>query len=179
MDWFRAELERRLGFALEAPRSFTFATNGDEYGWVQGSDGAWHYTLFIENGRVADVGATRLMSGLQEIARIHRGEFRVTPNQNLIVANVAAKDKRRIATLLKSHGLDRANQGSTLRLNSMSCVGLSTCGLAMAESERYLPDLIGKVETILAARMPTTEALRLGSLGMPAGWAPILPKPAP
>jgi sulfite reductase (NADPH) hemoprotein beta-component len=169
VDWFRAELERRIGFALEAPREFGFTTNGDEYGWVQGSDGAWHYTLFIENGRVADTGDSRLMSALQEIARVHQGEFRVTPNQNLIIANVAAKDKRRIDSLLKAHGLERSNQGSTLRLNSMSCVGLPTCGLAMAESERYLPGLITKLDVILARHGLSDEPITLRMTGCPNG----------
>ncbi len=171
VDWFRAELERRLGFALEAPRAFAFDSNNDPYGWVRGSNGDWHYTLFIENGRIADVGARRLMSALQDVARLHRGEFRVTPNQNLVIANVAARDKRKIDALLRSHGLDAANQGSVLRLNSMSCVGLPTCGLAMAESERYLPQLIDKVEALLDGHGLAGEPITLRMTGCPNGCA--------
>ncbi|MGB7481168.1 MAG: assimilatory sulfite reductase (NADPH) hemoprotein subunit [Burkholderiaceae bacterium] len=171
VDWFRAELERRLGFALEAPRAFVFDSNNDPYGWVRGSNGDWHYTLFIENGRIADVGARRMMSALQDVARLHRGEFRVTPNQNLVIANVAARDKRKIDALLRSHGLDAANQGSALRLNSMSCVGLPTCGLAMAESERYLPQLIDKVEALLDGHGLAGEPITLRMTGCPNGCA--------
>jgi len=171
VDWFRAELARRLGFALEAPRPFAFESNGDSYGWVRGSNGDWHYTLFIENGRIADVGPRRLMSALQDVARAHRGEFRVTPNQNLVIANVAARDKRKIEALLRSHGLDAANQGSALRLNSMSCVGLPTCGLAMAESERYLPQLIDKVDALLAGHGLADEPITLRMTGCPNGCA--------
>ncbi|MGB6055859.1 MAG: assimilatory sulfite reductase (NADPH) hemoprotein subunit [Burkholderiaceae bacterium] len=171
VDWFRAELERRLGFVLEAPRAFAFDSNNDPYGWVRGGDGDWHYTLFIENGRIADVGRRRLMSALQDLARVHRGEFRVTPNQNLVIANVAARDKRKIDALLRSHGLDAANQGSALRLNSMSCVGLPTCGLAMAESERYLPQLIDKVEALLDGHGLAGEPITLRMTGCPNGCA--------
>lgn len=171
LPWLRGELERRLGFPLGASREAVFVTNGDQYGWVQGSDGRWHYTLFVENGRVADHENIRLMTGLQEIARIHDGEFRVTPNQNVIIANVAAKDKARIVELLERHGLGRNNHASTLRLNSMSCVGLPTCGLAMAESERYLPSLITKIEPILARYDLADEPITLRMTGCPNGCA--------
>ncbi len=171
LPWLLSELERRMGFALEAARPMAFTTNGDALDWQQGSDGRWHYTLFIENGRVADHGALRLMTGLQEIARIHSGEFRVTPNQNLIIANVAAQDKQQIELLLEAHGLGQSNQASTLRHNSMSCVGLPTCGLAMAESERYLPTLIDKVEPILASHGLADEAITLRMTGCPNGCA--------
>lgn len=169
LPWLKSELERRLGFPLEAPRAAVFTSNGDRYGWIKGSDGRWHYTLFIENGRVADHGTLRLMSGLQEVARLHHGEFRVTPNQNLIIANVAAKDKKQIERVLQEHGLGQSNAASTLRLNSMSCVGLPTCGLAMAESERYLPTLISKIEPILAQYGLADEPITLRMTGCPNG----------
>ncbi len=169
LPWLRGELERRLGFALETPRAATFTTNGDQYGWIKGSDGRWHYTLFIENGRVADRDNLQLMTGLQEVARMHHGEFRVTPNQNLIIANVAAKDKKQIERVLEAHGLGQSNHASTLRLNSMSCVGLPTCGLAMAESERYLPTLISKIEPILTQYGLADEPITLRMTGCPNG----------
>jgi len=90
------------------------------------------------------------MSALREIARVHAGDFRLTPNQNLIIANIAADMRTRIKALLEEYGLDERPQLSVLRQNSMACVALPTCGLAMAESERYLPSLITKIETILA-----------------------------
>ncbi len=171
LPWLRAEIERRLGFALEAPRETVFTTNGDQYGWAQGSDGRWHYTLFVENGRVADHGDLRLMTGLQEIARAHQGEFRVTPNQNVVIANVAEADKARIEALLEQHGLHRNNRSSVLRLNAMSCVGLPTCGLAMAESERYLPALISKIEPLLEQHGIADVPITLRMTGCPNGCA--------
>jgi sulfite reductase (NADPH) hemoprotein beta-component len=171
LDWFRSELERRLGFPLQAPRPFAFTTSGDDYGWIEGSDGNWHYTMFIENGRVADSETSRLMTALQEIAAVHRGEFRVTPNQNLIIANIAPAEKPRIAALLEQHHLEAANQGSPLRLNSMACVGFPTCGLAMAESERYLPSLVSKAEALLARHGLTDEAIIMRMTGCPNGCA--------
>jgi sulfite reductase (NADPH) hemoprotein beta-component len=171
LSWFRAKLERRLGPVLEPARDFTFATNGDEYGWVQGTDGAWHYTLFVENGRVADIGERQLMTALQAIARVHDGEFRVTPNQNLVIANIPAANRSRIEKLLAEHRLDAANQGSPLRLNSMACVGFPTCGLAMAESERYLPSLVDRAEALLARHGLADEPMVMRMTGCPNGCA--------
>ena len=169
LPWLLHELETRLGFSLETARPAEFTTNGDQFGWVRGSDKRWHYTLFIENGRVADIGETRLMSGLQAIARAHNGEFRVTPNQNLIIANVATRQKKAIEALLEQYGLGQSNRASTLRLNSMSCVGLPTCGLAMAESERYLPTLLSKIEPILQSHGLENEPITLRMTGCPNG----------
>lgn len=171
VEWFRRELEARLGLALEPAREFTFDTNADGYGWTQGSDGDWHYTLFVENGRIADRGERRLMTGLQALARVHKGEFRITPNQNLIIAQVPKKAKAAISRLLGQYGLDGSNRVSALRLNSMACVGFPTCGLAMAESERYLPELIGRIETLMQKHGLQDQAIVTRMTGCPNGCA--------
>ncbi|MBN9463559.1 MAG: assimilatory sulfite reductase (NADPH) hemoprotein subunit [Burkholderiales bacterium] len=171
LPWFRRELEARLGFALEPARPFVFTTHADDYGWTRGSDGAWHYTLFVENGRIADTERLRLMTALQEIARVHQGEFRLTPNQNLIIANVPAQARAAIDRLLEGHGLHGPNRASALRLNSMACVGFPTCGLAMAESERYLPVLIDKVEAIAQRHGLAGQAIVTRMTGCPNGCA--------
>ncbi|MBZ9567048.1 NADPH-dependent assimilatory sulfite reductase hemoprotein subunit [Modicisalibacter tunisiensis] len=146
VDWFREELERRLGWSLEPAREVQFAHNGDRYGWVEGDDGRWHYTLFIENGRIRDWEDYPLMSGLRAIAEVHDGEFQLTPNQNLTLAAIAPDARDAIQRLITDYGLERAERMGRLRRNAMACVALPTCGLAMAESERYLPSLIDALE---------------------------------
>ncbi|HMV72006.1 MAG TPA: sulfite reductase, partial [Pseudomonadales bacterium] len=131
----------------------------------------WHHTLFIENGRIIDDEALQLMTGLREIARVHHGEFRVTPNQNLVIANVAEAEKAQMDALLERHGLDRNNRASTIRLNAMSCVGLPTCGLSMAESERYLPQLVSKIEPLLERHGLGGVPITLRMTGCPNGCA--------
>ena len=148
LDWIRNELNTRLGWDIEQERPFQFDRNGDRYGWIE-SDGKWHLTLFIENGRVKDFDGYQLMTGLREIAHVHTGEFRLTANQNLIISNVTAKNKEKIDALVEKYGLTDGKENSALRQNSMACVALPTCGLAMAEAERYLPVLVGKIEDIL------------------------------
>ncbi|WP_152670937.1 assimilatory sulfite reductase (NADPH) hemoprotein subunit [Guptibacillus hwajinpoensis] len=148
LEWVRTELNNRLGWNLEEERSYHFDHNGDRYGWLKG-DGKWHLTLFIQNGRIVDSRDSEIMTGLREIAKVHTGDFRLTPNQNLIIASVSEEKKSEIEALVEKYGLTDGRQNSALRRNSMACVAFPTCGLAMAEAERYLPSLIDKIEVIV------------------------------
>jgi sulfite reductase (NADPH) hemoprotein beta-component len=149
IDWFRSEVEERAGVLFGATENYSFAANGDVYGWQLDDIGAWHYTLFVQNGRVVDSGERQIMSGLRAIAQIFNCEIRLTPNQNLIISKIAASDKDAISALLAQFGIENNVQATPLRLNSMACVAFPTCGLAMAESERYLPTLIDKLDAQL------------------------------
>jgi len=171
LEWFRTEVERRLGWQLEEPRKFAFVGNGDVYGWQQSTDGKWHYTLFVENGRIQDAGGQQLMTGLRKIARLHKGDFRLTPNQNLIISNVAECDKQRITGLLQVFRIENSKRASLLRLHSMACVAFPTCGLAMAESERYLPSLIDRIDKLLDAHGLRDESITIRMTGCPNGCA--------
>ena len=171
IDWFTGELASRLGYRLEAARPFHFETNGDRYGWTDGIDGKLHLTLFIENGRVRDTPDCELMTGLREIAKIHDGDFRLTANQNLIIANIDPAKRPQIESLLARHRLADGDGRSALRLNAMACVALPTCGLAMAESERYLPSLLGKLEQVLAGCGLANDAITVRMTGCPNGCA--------
>jgi len=171
LAWIKAEIEARLGFALQPARPYHFTSNGDLLGWSRGEDGREHCTLFIENGRVINAPGRPVMDGLREIARIHQGMFRVTPNQSLIIADIAPAARPIIEKLMEEYGLAALNRGSGLRLNSMACVALPTCGLAMADSERYLPGLITKIDTILKAHGLFEEPITLRMTGCPNGCA--------
>ncbi|PYI51941.1 assimilatory sulfite reductase (NADPH) hemoprotein subunit [Paenibacillus flagellatus] len=171
IDWFVGELHARLGWSLEPARPYRFDHSGDRYGWVKGSNGKWHFTLFIQNGRVKDEGEQRLMTGLREIANVHNGDFRLTANQNLIIGNVSSQKKKKIEELLKEYGLSEGSHLSALRRNSMACVALPTCGLAMAESERYLPDLLNKIEPMLDEAGLREEDIVIRMTGCPNGCA--------
>jgi sulfite reductase (NADPH) hemoprotein beta-component len=170
LDAWRAEVERRVGKPLETPRPFAFMSNGDRYGWTEGEDGLSHLTLFIENGRIHDVpGGPQMMTGLRKIAEIHDGEFRMTANQNVIIANVRPERRAEIEALVAEHGL--TSQPSALRGNAMACVALPTCGLALAESERYLPSLVTVLEDRLAAHGLAQEEITIRMTGCPNGCA--------
>lgn len=169
-DKFRAEIARRAGKPLEKARPYTFTSNGDRYGWTQGENGKHHLTLFIENGRLRDTaGGARLLTGMRRIAQVHEGEIRITPNQNLIIANIAEDMRAEIEALAAEHGL--SGQAGALRRNAMACVALPTCALALAESERYLPSLITKLEARLAAHGLAEKDITLRMTGCPNGCA--------
>jgi sulfite reductase (NADPH) hemoprotein beta-component len=171
IEWFINELTERLGWNLEEARPYHFQHNGDRYGWVKGSNGKWHLTLFIQSGRVVDQEGYPLKTGLLEIAKIHTGDFRLTANQNLIIGNVTSQKKRKIEEMVKAYGLTDGIQHSALRRNSMACVALPTCGLAMAESERYLPALLEKIELILEEAGLREEEIVIRMTGCPNGCA--------
>lgn len=171
IDWFINELTNRLGWSLENPRPYHFDHNGDRYGWIKGTDGKWHYTLFIQNGRIKDEENYALMTGLREIAKVHTGDFRVTPNQNLIIAGISPQKKKKIEELIQTYGLNDGLHYSALRRNSMACVALPTCGLAMAESERYLPSLLDKIDPLLAEAGLRDEEIVIRMTGCPNGCA--------
>ncbi len=170
LDNFRAEVERRLGYKLGKPRPFKFDSTGDKIGWEQGPDKKWHLTLFIENGRIKDTPGHALRTALREIAEFHTGAFVLTGNQNLIIANVTAKAKPKVEAVLKQHGVTPF-ASSALRRNSMACVALPTCGLALAESERFLPDLITALEELTEKAGLEDDDIVIRMTGCPNGCA--------
>jgi len=171
LEWFVGEITRRQGFALEPARPFEFKSTGDRFGWVEGFDGRWHLTLRIEAGRVADTADAARLTGLREIARVHRGDFRLTPNQNLIIANVEPSARQFIDALVLRYRLDAHVRSAPVRRDALACVALPTCPLAMAEAERYLPGFGSSVERLLEAHGLRDEPLVLRITGCPNGCA--------
>lgn len=171
VEWFRGQVEERLGFKLEDPRPIEFTGTGDRYGWVEGTDGKFHYTLFVENGRVKDLPGVAMMTGLREIAKIHDGDFRLTANQNLVIGRVSAEKKEEVEEILRKHGLANERVRTGLRFNAMACVALPTCGLALAESERYLPDLVTELEQVVEANGLRDQEIKIRMTGCPNGCA--------
>nr|USU33381.1 NADPH-dependent assimilatory sulfite reductase hemoprotein subunit [Methylobacterium sp. OTU13CASTA1] len=167
---FRAEVEKRVGKPLADPKPFTFTGNGDRYGWTEGDDGRHHLTLYVASGRIKDYeNGPQLLTGLRRIAEIHEGDFRLTGNQNVIIANVPSEKRAEIEALVDQHGMMKG--ASALRRNSMACVALPTCGLALAESERYLPDLMTELETSLASHGLQDDEITIRMTGCPNGCA--------
>ncbi|MGM7722454.1 assimilatory sulfite reductase (NADPH) hemoprotein subunit [Metabacillus sp. Hm71] len=171
LETVKEELENRLGWSLEEAKPYHFDHNGDRYGWVKGVKGKWNFTLFVEGGRVTDFEDYKLMTGLREIAKIHTGDFRLTANQNLIIANVSSQKKKQITELIEQYGLTDGKQYTALRRGSMACVALPTCGLAMAEAERYLPTLIDKIDEIVNENGLRDEEITIRMTGCPNGCA--------
>lgn len=167
VETFKAEVEKRAGLTFEPIRPYEFTTRGDRIGWVKGIDKKWHLTLFIENGRLLDYPDRPLKRGIAEIAKVHQGDFRLTANQNLIVAGVPEAQKAQIEAIAREHGLMEAV--TPQRENSMACVAFPTCPLAMAEAERFLPSFVSKVEEIMHRHGVGEEHIVLRVTGCPNG----------
>ena len=167
VETFKAEVERRAGIKFEPIRPYEFTGRGDRIGWVKGIDDNWHLTLFIENGRILDYPGRLLKTGLLEIAKIHKGDFRITANQNLIIAGVPESEKAKIEKIAKESGL--MNAVTPQRENSMACVSFPTCPLAMAEAERFLPSFIDNIDNLMAKHGVSDEHIVMRVTGCPNG----------
>jgi len=171
-DWTRAEIEKRANVKMAPAKPFKFLSLGDLYGWNKQTDGRWFLTLFVETGRVKDVEGRRLKTALRQVAeKFPHLEFRLTTNQNVILANIPEADRAPVNALLADHGIKTDKQASVLHSASMACPALPTCGLALAESERMLPGLIDRLETLCGDLGLGGEEIIIRSTGCPNGCA--------
>jgi sulfite reductase (NADPH) hemoprotein beta-component len=172
VDWFKNELEKRIGFKLENPRPYSFSERTDYFGWDNNSEGLWYYTVFVENGRILDDENVALKSALLEVAKTGKANFRFTCNQNVILSDIKQKDKKVIQRILERFRIiQHTESSSVIRKNSMACVALNTCPLALAEGQRYLPSLISKIELILNKYDLNEEDIIIRMTGCPNGCA--------
>jgi sulfite reductase (NADPH) hemoprotein beta-component len=172
LAWWKEELERRMGFALEKEKPYSFDQRRDYYGWEQNHEGLWYYTLFIENGRVLDNEQLLLKSALLDVARTGKASFIFTCNQNLILGDIKEEDKQEINSILEQYRvIEHTDGASAVRKNAMACVALNTCPLALAEGQRYLPSLLSKIEPILANYGLQNEEIVVRMTGCPNGCA--------
>ena len=172
-QWFREELERRLGFKLENPKPFKFERQGDAFGWNRQADGRLFLGLFVETGRIRDRNGWRMKAALREVVAKYQPEVHLTPGNNVILADIAPEQQDEISRVFAAHGVqtELGRQASILRRASMACVSLPTCGLALAESERYLPDLITRIDGLLVELGLESQEITIRMTGCPNGCA--------
>ncbi len=172
VEAFTKELESRIGFQLQPAKKVLFTARKDEYGWIKDYQNKWHYTLFIENGRVTDENDYNLKSALLAVAETGKCNFRFTSNQNLILSDILEADKAAVEAILEQFDIIKKQEKLTgLRINSMACVALPTCPLALAEAQRYLPEFITKVEPVLVKYDLQNDDIVIRMTGCPNGCA--------
>ncbi|MDB6114647.1 MAG: nitrite and sulphite reductase 4Fe-4S region [Lacunisphaera sp.] len=172
VDWVREEISRRSGVAPAPARPYEFTTMGDLYGWRRAVDGTMFLTLFVETGRIKDVPGHAQKTALRQVAeKFPHVEFRLSANQNVILAQVPDADRAGITALLATHGVKVENQASVLHAAAMACPALPTCGLALAESERMLPGLLDRIEKLGGELGLGGEEIIIRSTGCPNGCA--------
>lgn len=169
---FKAEVEKRVGKSFQTEKNFQFNTRSDSYGWAQDSKGLWHFTLFVENGLIVDNDISKIKTALMEVAQTRRAIFRFTCNQNVILSDILPKDLNLIQSILEKYKIDKIHETtSNIRKNSMACVALSTCPLALAEGQRYLPLFLDKLENLMEECAVKEEAITIRMTGCPNGCA--------
>ncbi len=172
IEWFKNELEKRTGFVLAPLKDYTFTERIDYYGWKKNTQDLWYYTVFVENGRILDDEKIALKSALFEVAKTGKANFRFTCNQNVIISDVTETDKEMVNGILeKFQIISHTELTSTIRKNSMACVALPTCPLALAEAQRYLPSLISKIEPILEKYQLLDDGIIMRMTGCSNGCA--------
>ncbi|WP_205508749.1 assimilatory sulfite reductase (NADPH) hemoprotein subunit [Longitalea arenae] len=170
VEAFKAELEKRCGFKLEEPKPYTFTRRHDDYGWHKNHEGKWYYTVFVENGRVLDDEKIALKTALLEVAKTGKANFRFTCNQNVIVSDIAQKDKKVVEKILQDFGvIAHTDNAGAVRKSAIACVAFNTCPLALAEAQRYMPTLITKIEPILAKHGLENDEISMRMTGCPNG----------
>jgi sulfite reductase (NADPH) hemoprotein beta-component len=173
---FKAELEKRCGFSLVEAKPYSFTKRNDDYGWQQDHEGRWHFTLFVEHGRVNDTASAKLKTGLLAIAETGLCHFRFTCNQHLILSDIKNDNKETIDALLREFKFNEHNkQASPVRKSSMACVAFNTCPLALAEAQRYLPEFITKLEPVLQKNGLQNDDISIRMTGCPnaCGRSPL------
>jgi sulfite reductase (NADPH) hemoprotein beta-component len=170
VDWMRAEIEKRANTKFAPAKPYKFTTISDLYGWRKAVNGSWFLGLFVETGRIKDVEGRKLKTSLRQIAdKFTSLEFRLSANQNIILANVTENDRAAINFILTANGVKTENQASVLHAAAMACPALPTCGLALAESERMLPGLIDRIEKLCAEIGLAGQEIIIRSTGCPNG----------
>lgn len=170
VDNFKKEVEKRCEFNLEEAKPFVFTERTDSYGWDKGENGLWYYTVYVENGRVLDDDKVALKTGLLEVAKTGKCNFLFTATQNVIIADVKEEDKNAIQSLLSAFKIIEHTEGASLiRKNSIACVALPTCPLALAEAQRYMPTLLSKIEPLTKRYGIDDENIIIRMTGCPNG----------
>ncbi len=172
-DWglekFEKELVDRIGFELEPFRELPDFDLDLYLGWNQQSDGNWFLGVSVENGRIKDEGDLQLKTALRKVVQEFEPGVRLTPNHNVLLTDVKEENKDPITDLLHEHGVLLDDEISNVIKYSMACPALPTCGLAITESERALPDVIRDLDSVLHELGLEDEKLSVRMTGCPNG----------
>ncbi|MFN0127707.1 MAG: NADPH-dependent assimilatory sulfite reductase hemoprotein subunit [Verrucomicrobiales bacterium] len=171
LDAFRDEVVSRLpGVEVEPPKPLDFTTVEDALGWFEQGDGRLYCAVYIGMGRVTDrPDGPQYLSAFNEIARDLQLPFIVTPNTNLIVADVPPDQKHAVDAILAKHRVPHADGMTATRRVAHACVALPTCGLSLSESERVLPSVLDQIDAMLRELGLENDPILVRMTGCPNG----------
>lgn len=169
LDWFRDQVQSRLDFQLGPPQPLLWDPVDDHLGWHEQGDGRLYLGIHVENGRIADTAEARLRSGLRELVLRFRPSIHLTPQQNLILADLEPACRPEVERILADHGVRSAEELPPALRHALACPALPTCGLAVAESERVMPGLIRRLTALLEELGLGKERISFRMSGCPNG----------
>ena len=171
IDWFRTEVENRLGYKLGAPSEVHFHTVDDHLGWHQQADGRWFLGLNIANGRIKDTEAAQLKTGLREIIEQFHPNVHLTGQQNLLLVDIPEESRELLEEKLHAYSIATDPNAAGAYRFAMACPAMPTCGLAVAEAERALPSVVQQIEGHLVELGLDNEPISFRMTGCPNGCA--------
>jgi len=169
LEWFRNEVQQRVGFELQPPEPLAWKPVDDHLGWHEQGDGKLYIGIYIENGRIADVDGVRSRSGLRTIIEELGPEVRLTAQQNVILAGLEPSQKPRVEALMAEYGIAPVESIPRAVRYAMACPAIPTCGLAVAEAERALPSLVRQLSALLDELGLAEERISFRMSGCPNG----------
>jgi sulfite reductase (ferredoxin) len=172
LEAFRTEVEQRLGRTLAPVGSVpNYQGSDDHLGWREAHDGTWQLGIRVGAGRVRDEDGLSLRSALREIALRGSETFFITAQQDILIANIAASERRAIEAIVAAHGVKDVQELGNVERSALACPALPTCSQALTESERRLPELVSGLEDALKSRSLQRRPLQLRMTGCPNGCA--------
>ena len=171
MEKFRAKVEEYLGYGVEPLRPMPDLQADDHLGWQQQTDGNWFYGIYVENGRLRDNRDQRPRSAVRALVQRYQPGVYITPQQNVLLSGFTTAQKAEVEQLLADFGVATVEQLTNVRRHSLACPALPTCGLALAEAERFLPTVVDQLEPIVAELGLDKELFTMRMTGCPNGCA--------
>ncbi len=171
IDAFRAEVQRRLpGIETFPAKELKLETVEDKLGWHEQGDGKIYVAVYVNMGRVDNKeGGPQYRAAFREIAETLKCPFIITPNTNVILADIEPADKDKVDAILAKHGVVHTDGFTRARKVAHACVALPTCGLSLSESERALPGILDKIDPILRELGLEEEPILFRMTGCPNG----------
>jgi sulfite reductase (ferredoxin) len=166
ITWFRQELQRYFAHPIKALRQEPTRRLEDYLGWHRIAAGKWFVGLPLLCGRLS--GTQK--QGLRRLVETYQLEIRLTPNQDLLLCNIATAQRASLVRDLEAIGFATPEAPPLLARHAIACPALPLCGLAVTEAERILPAVLERLDAQFA-RLGISKPVLVRMTGCPNGCA--------
>ena len=171
LDWVKAELIGTYHLNLQDARPMPPIAVPDLLGWHDQGDGQLWLGVPLPSGRIVDTATVRLRTALRENVQRVGPVPVMTPQQDVLLTNIAPAHRGAIEQILRGHGVALSEDLTPLARWALACPALPTCGLALTEAERVRAPLVEIFEGLLRRHGLIEERISLRITGCPNGCA--------